>query len=93
MSEEKKEGEQEEKPKLNKIEIRILEYLKSVPIAQTSSVIAFHIQANYLYTGKYLKHLEELGYIELDKNLTNYTNRSYWKLKQEKLEDDPNNKR
>ena len=90
---EEKEGEQKEEPKLNAVEIRILEYLKSVP-TDTQSSIAFHIQANFNYTGKYLKHLEELGYVEIDKDLIpHFPNRSYWKLKQEKLEDDPNKKR
>lgn len=79
---------EEEKVELKEMEIKILEYLKKVPMA-SSSLIAFNIQSNYLYAKQYLIHLEKLGYIEKDKDyLKVFKSFTFWRLKnKEKLKD------
>jgi len=75
------EEEKKERVELNKIEIRILDYLKKVNLASSTN-ISFNVSANLLYAKKYLHHLEELGYIEVDENykqvLKHFT---FWRLK------------
>jgi predicted transcriptional regulator len=70
-----------EEKELNKIELKILDFLKISPLSATTT-IAFNVQANFFYVRKYLEHLEQLGYVEINEDFKkSHKHFTFWRLK------------